>query len=214
MLLNSNLPTPRTFYIFIDRYNPMTIHNLEVTKTFTSAAYSNCALDSTFIKKYLNGTVSYLPFIINEKAISTISPYCLTSINQCLVAYDAEVFREINFPKYPSRLSAIYTFADYEICKKVSEKYHWDLNSVRKFRLEKDSLTRVIRVNMEIVSLARLAYKKGWSDDNTKNRLWKSYWEGRGNIEMELPDVELNRITWSSGEIFEYLIEGKLVLEV
>ena len=65
---------------------------------------------------------------------------------------------------------------------------------------------------MEIVSLMRTAYIRGFFDDETKDDIWKNYWNGTGDIDLELPDVESERKIYHSGKIFEYLIEGKLLL--
>jgi len=73
-------------------------------------------------------------------------------------------------------------------------------------------LTRVIKVNMEIVSWMRTAYKRGFFDDKTKDDIWKNYWNGTADVDLELPDVEYGREIYPSGEIFEYLIEGKVEL--
>ncbi len=199
------------FYVFVDKYRPITVLNLENTKCFASAAYSNCSLDKNFLKKYLEGNVDYLPFIPHKKELKIISPYCLSAINEYWVEYDAELCRKRYYPKYPSRLYAIFAFGDYETCEKVRRIYDWNLSTVKKFRLEIDNFTRVIKVNMEIVSLMRTAYKHGFFDNKTKNDIWKNYWDGTGDIDLELP-VGSERKIRSSGVIFEYLIEGKLVL--
>ena len=214
MLLNNKTNLIQNeFYIFVNQYRPITVLNLKNTKCFISAAYSYCSLDKNFLKKYLEGNVDYFPFIPNEKNLQVISPYCLTAINDYRVEYDAELCRKYYYPKYPSRLSAIFAFGDYETCKEVGRKYRdWDLSTVKKFKLNIDNLTRVIKVNMEIVSLMRGAYDLGFIDDETKNDIWKNYWNGTGDIDLELPDVESERKIYHSGEIFEYLIEGKLVL--
>ena len=91
------------------------------------------------------------------------------AINDYMVEYDAELCRKYHYPQYPSRLSAIFAFGDYETCKEVDRKYDWDLSTVKKFRLNIDNLTRVIKVNMEIVSLMRTAYIRGFFDDETKD---------------------------------------------
>lgn len=213
MLLNDKTSLIQNgFYVFIDQYRPITVLNLKNTKCFTSAAYSNCSLDKNFLKKYLEGNVDYLPFIPHEKDLQVISPYCLSAINDYRVEYDAELCRKHYYPKYPSRLSAIFAFGDYETCKEVGRKHEWDLSTVKKFRLNIDNFTRVIKVNMEIVSLMRAAYILGFFDDETKDDIWKNYWNGTGDIDLELPDVESERKIYHSGEIFEYLIEGKLNL--
>lgn len=213
MLLNDKTSLVQNeFYVFIDQYRPMTVLNLKNTKCFISAAYGYCSLDKNFLNKYLEGDANYLPFVPHEKDLPIISPYCLSAISDYMVEYDAELCRKHYYPKYPSRLSAIFAFGDYETCKKANRKYGWDLSTVRKFRLNIDNFTRVIKVNMEIVSLMMTAYIRGFFDDETKNDIWKNYWDGTGDIDLELPDVESERKIYNSGEIFEYLIEGKLVL--
>lgn len=206
MLLNLQSPVPELFHIFVDQYNPVTVHNFTFTKTFTSAAYANCALDKSFLEKYLNGTAKYAFYEPCERDVQTLSPYCLTIINDYRVEYDAEYFRKKYYPLYPSRFSAIFAFGDYETCQKVANKYNWNLDSVKKFKSIDNPLTRVIKVNMEIVSLSRRAYKVSSLDEKTIESIWKSYWEGSGDIAMELPGTGFKREICHSGEIFEYYI--------
>ena len=42
--------------------------------------------------------------------------------------------------------------------------------------------------------------------------MWRAYWSGHGNLEMELPDEKLQRRVYQSGELWEYLVEGRIVL--
>ena len=94
-------------------------------------------------------------------------------------------------------------------CKLVSKKYGWDLSSVRRFTLLESPLNRVVKVNMEHVSLSRHAYKVA-SMQNVE-KIWNAYWTGVGNIQMELPDGPgFSRNKYDSGEIWEYLVEGCL----
>lgn len=213
MLLNDKTSLIQNeFYVFINQYSPIAVLNLKNTKCFVSAAYGYCSLNPNFSNKYLEGNVNYLPFISHERDLPIISPYCLSAISDYMVEYDAELCRKHYYPKYPSRLSAIFAFGDYETCIKAHKKHGWDLSTVKKFRLNFDDHTRVIKVNMEIVSLMRGAYIRGFFDDKTKDDIWKKYWNGTGNIDLELPDAESERKIYNSGEISEYLIEGKLVL--
>ena len=214
MLLNSESQIPDTFYIFVNRYNPITVHNLRLTRQFTSAGISNCEIDKGFLEKYMQGTVNYLPYEPCNRKLGVVSPYCVTAISDYSVEYDAEYYRSEYYPSFPSRLSAIYAFGDYESCQLVHQKYHWDLNTVRKFKLiNTPPLTRVVKVNMEIVSLSRLAYKISSLDHETREFIWRNYWSGSGNITSELPGVNFKREVYSSGEIYEYLIEGIVELD-
>jgi len=213
MLMNLEEKIPDIFYIFVNQYNPITVHNLNFTKCFTSAAYAYCGSSDDFIKKYLNGTATYLPYKLNEMDLKFLSPYFLSAINDYKIEYDAENYRAQNFPLYPSRFSAIYAFGDYETCELVSQKYNWDISTVKKFKLDKDLLTRVVKVNMEIISLSRLAYKISMVNNETINTIWNNYWSGNGNFQIELPSTNMHHKIYQANDFFEYLIEGKIILQ-
>ncbi len=119
-LFNLNEDIPDEFYIFVNQMNPITHHNFTVTKTFTSSAVSCIEIDKSFIKKFINWTARYLPFEPCQSDNRSPSPYMLSAINDYKIEYDAEVFREKNYPLYPSRLSALYAFGDLETSKYVS----------------------------------------------------------------------------------------------
>ncbi len=207
-LINIDEEAPEEFYIFVDRSNFITAHNFRLTKKFSSGAANSCSIDSNFEKKYKEGSANYLPYKLCE--IDTVSPslYFLSAIKNYRVEYDAETYRKHNHPLYPSRLSAIYAFGSMEMCKKVSEKYHWSLDNIHKFRLRNWPLTRIAKVNMEHVSLARLAYKNSAMLEESIEYLWANYWRGSGEIVFELPSTNFERKKFNSGVIWEYLIEG------
>lgn len=137
---------------------------------------------------------------------NVLSPYFLTAINDYRIEYDAEACRMRQFPHFPSRMSAVYAFGDYDSCKAVSEKYTWCLDSVYRFRLRESPLNRVIRVNMEHLSLARHAYRVSLLEDI--ENIWTHYWKGGGDMAMELPGRQFKRERYESGVIWEFLIEG------
>jgi hypothetical protein len=214
MLLNSQSPIPETFYIFVNRNIPITLHNITFTKTLFSGAIVNCSLDSSFLSKYMNGTARYAPYEPCETDLRAFSPYCVTAINDYRVEYEAEWFRREYYPLYPSRFSAVFAFGEFETCQEVAKKHKWNLDEVHKFKIrEVTDLTRVIKVNMEIISLARHAYRISSQGEGVREFIWKNYWEGSGDIALELPGTKFQREIRHSGEIFEYLIEGYVVLE-
>jgi len=207
VFINIKEKIPQEFFVFVNFSNPVAANNYKVG-AYTSAACSTWKNEET-LKKYLNGTLRYLPFEQSERDVHALSPYCLTAINDYRVEYDAELTRTSLFPLYPSRLSATYAFGNLETCKLVSSKYGWDINTVRRFTLLDTPLNRVVKVNMEHVTLARHAYKVA-SMGNIE-AIWKAYWSGVANIQMEFPDGENFSInTRDSGIIWEYLIEGCL----
>ncbi|QQR83068.1 hypothetical protein IPJ72_04595 [Candidatus Peregrinibacteria bacterium] len=214
MLLNKENPIPEYFYIFVNSNNIMATHNLKTGKCFISPNFANMSMDSDYSEKYAKGTLKYLPFSPCENDIKAFSPYLLTAINDYRIEYDAELTRFQNYPLYPSRLSAIYAFDNLETCKIVSKKYGWDLSTVKKFKLEENPLSRVIKVNMEIVSLCKLAYRTSSIDKKTIESIWHSYWKGDKDFQMELLTPTLNRKIYKVDNIFEFLIEGKLNLVI
>lgn len=213
MLLNTKTDIPEYFYIFVDMENPLTERALKSTGAFSSSAYTMCKHSKSFLEKYTKGKVRYLPYKRCNQDMNTFSPYYLAVVNEYNIEYDAERVREKFYPLYPSRLSAVYAFGDYDTCIKVSKKHNWDLGSVRRFKLIDDELTRVVRVNMEIVSTSRSMNIFSNIDEETKELLWKNYWTGLSYMPINpyLSQYSFGNI-WVD-DIFEYLIEGSLVIE-
>ncbi|MCH5598198.1 hypothetical protein [Niabella ginsengisoli] len=207
--MNTNEPIPEIFYVFVDQTNFVTQHNLSVTKSFSSGTVFHWN-DLKFIEKYVSGKVDYLPFIINQKKdVNAISAFENSLTSEYRTEYNAEMHRFYNYPHYPSRLSAVYAFGDIETCKKVASKYKWNLSSVKQFKIIDNPLNKVVKVNMEIVSLDRYAQRVSFCDSETIGHIWNSYWNGTGNIQMELPTIN-GRQVFNSDEIWEYLIEGQI----
>ena len=210
-LLNKDEDIPSELYIFVNEFLPITAHNLRFTKSFSSGAFSS--LDFPGISdKYVSGSLKYLPYAPCQMDAMGLSPYLISAINDYRIEYDIEVFREKFYPIFPSRLSAIYAFGDMDACREADKKYHWGLNTVKKFRLIDNPFNRVVKVNMEHVSLSRHAYKVSMLDEKTVGDFWKSYWQGDGNVALELPMADFSRKVCQSGLLWEYLIEGRVQL--
>jgi hypothetical protein len=205
------------YFVFINFQNPFIKHNLQITGQILSTAYASVLNDSNLAEMYLQGTINYLPFVINEKrSINFLSFSQHNAITNYRIEYDAEMRRFLSFPQLPSRLSAVYAFATKEDCRKVNRIYSWDLNSVRRFILDRDEFTKVARVNMQIISLMRSTYPFGSFSDKEIEHIWTHYWSGAGNLEIESPTVQPSANIHpkiNSGEIWEYLIEGRLQLQ-
>lgn len=210
--MNLNEQLPSKFYIFVNLLNPITRHNLKSTKVFSSAVLP--FINNNNLNKYRDGSINYLPFISNNnKDFGSLSIFCHNIINDYRVEYDAEICRMHYYPRYPSRLSATFAFGDYSSCIEANRKYDWDLDEVKKFKLISNQLNRVVKVNMEIVSLARETYNRGSMLPDDVNEVWNAYWSGLGNIDIEVPALNLrDRDVLRSGVIFEYLIEGMVEL--
>lgn len=205
-LMNVEEDIPKEFYIFVNRLNPLTKHNFDLNGKLVSSAFGSLDAIPEFLPKYLQGTVRYLPYEPCTMDPRMVSPYFVSAINDYRIEYDAEVFRERHYPFLPSRLSAIYAFGDMASCELVARKYRWPIDTVRKFQLVEHPLNRIAKVNMEHVSLARLAYRISMIENT--DSIWQAYWTGQGNLPMMLPDINFQPKHHDSEVIWEYLIEG------
>ena len=61
MLININEEMPKEFFVFVNFSNPIAANNYKVG-AYTSAACSTWLNEET-LKKYIDGTLTYLPFI-------------------------------------------------------------------------------------------------------------------------------------------------------
>ena len=208
-------PNDDIFLVFADTSNVTCWNNLRFTKSIISSAVV-AAGDPAFREAYVNGTANYVPFVPNNaRSSGFVSLFTVNAQSHYEVEYDAEYVRYHQFQTLPSRLSAVYAFGAEEDCRMANKLYGWDLSTLRRFRLRRDGLTRVHRANMEIISLMRFAYPKAsWSREE-RDAIWKHYWSGVGSLKVEIPvirDDAPTREWFESGEIWEYLIEGRLEL--
>lgn len=206
--MDNNLEIPEKFYIFVNRSNHITESNLSKTKRFFSSAMGAIDAFPEFREEYMNGTATYLPFEVAEPSCKALSMYTFGAINDYRIEYDAEQYRLACCPLYPSRLSAVYAFGDYESCIAVNRKYRWNLNEVRAFTLAAHPLTRIAKLNMEIVSLARHSYKNLDINKDLIHEIWKNYWSGNHDTRIEEYSETECKVLAESGVIWEYLIEG------
>lgn len=207
--INTGLPVPEVFYVFVNQNHPVTWHNFQLTGRFASAAMTAASMDPQFLLRYLDGSADYTPFLPNPSACPAISAFGVSLTAPYAVEYDAESFRRRFSPLFPSRFSAVYAFGDMESCEKASAMYHWPLASVVPFKLADLPYTRVARVNMEHVSVARAAYSSSTVRD--PDAIWRAYWEGAATVAHWLPAAGGGRVEHTTDELWEYLIDGILV---
>lgn len=212
---NSDDPIPDVFYIFTNISSPITKHNLQVTKGFTSGSIGEILAREDLRTKYFDGTLNYYQYIPNEDPdVRGMSMYAMNATTEYRIEYNCEGHRRTcdDTKLFPSRLSALYAFGDYESCVEVSTKYGWLLESVKKYKLLSLPLTRVVKVNMEVVSLMRTAERQvSWGHEE-QVKIWHHYWMGGGNLDLEMSVDGGNIEKISSGVIWEYLIEGRVEL--
>ena len=213
-LMNIDENVPKEFFVFINESNPITKNNITLTKQYTSSGITEALISEEKLNDYLKGKMQFAPYIPNPIRNYSVSLFSLSVTNEYSVEYEAEYIRSKYFPLYPSRFSCLYAFGDYETCENVSEKYGWNIDSVKKFKLLDNPLNRVVKVNMEHISLWR-GIKSTYTsfDRNDIDNYWKSYWKGDKDINVEIPNSNLeDLIKINSGNIYEYLIEGTLKL--
>jgi hypothetical protein len=222
-------PVPSEFFIFVNQASFWTRHNFNVSGSFVSGGFAAANPDavpsgtvaaisagaeapvgSALRAGYEAGTLDYLQFSVNPQYFGWPTPFAAGATTEYRVEWDAEVCRKHYDPMLPSRLSAVFAFGDYAACEAVNAQHGWPLDEVEQFRLIPNDLNRLTRVNMEIVSVARCSYRRAFWESEQIDWFWRSYWSGAGNLAVELPIDGVNFERVESGEIWEYLIEGRL----
>lgn len=212
-LMNINEEIPKEFFVFVDYSNPITLNNIELTKQFTSSGISEALISEEKLEEYLTGKMQFAPYVPNKNCINFISPFLLSVSKDYMIEYEAEYIRSTYFPLYPSRFSSIFAFGDYETCEKVSKLYNWNLSTVRKFELVQTPLNKVVKVNMEHVSLLRGIKSRTMFSKEDLDNIWKSYWRGEMKLTLEIPfGLGKEKESIQSDTIYEYIIEGTLRL--
>lgn len=200
---------PEDFLIFVDQGNLVAQHNYRFTKTFSSRFADR--LYTVEGRQSLDaGEIDPMPFAPNPRADPSLSPFALKAMNDYRVEWDAELARRAFTPRAPSRMSAVFAFGDRESCEAVNQAYGWPLESVRRFRLVDADHSRVVRVNMEVVSLMRATYPRAaWAPEDL-HHIWRHYWTGGPELTVQTPDPRNAQswTNWSCGVVWEYLIEG------
>lgn len=210
---------PEHFYIFANQAAFLTRHNLSVTGSLFSAAYTYTSMSPDALRAYKEGTLDYLSFDPSANGMPVGSPFRSSVISgthsDYRVEVEAEEYRRSNYPLLPSRLSCVFAFGDEESCRAAASRHGWNLNEVKRFRLLPSPLNRLHRANMEIVSVARVLYRgqRAISPEWTRS-LWEEYWAGLIGIPIEGIDNEgQRRVLRPEPPIWEWLIEGILHLD-
>jgi hypothetical protein len=199
------------YWISVDPELPFAVWNKDVG-VYASAAWTTATFDSSFRKRYIEGQIDYLMFEQNPNFDGgAMSAYLKGVTTEYMVEYNAEQARRQVDPKVPSRLSAVYAFgtkADAVRAANAAGRPKWEVYA---FALNDLPLTRVARVNMNIVSLVRLGTRVGTWDPETIDAIWRHYWNGGGELTFELPSGPgFKRVRHESGVVWEFLIEGRL----
>lgn len=224
-LMNSEEEVPEIFYIFIGQgknlSSQVNYHNYKLTNRLISAGFKSIMIDNSKIIDFINGNISYVPYVPVKQTLTVPSSHQLAVVNGYTTEYALERYRNNNFRTYPSRFSCLYAFGDIESCKLASKWMRWDLAKVKKFKLhdfEKDdpnlyllnNAVKVCKCNMDLVTYM-------WNQNiqhlpiEESDKICKYYWTGQGAIATETQDIETgNRITTNSDVLYEYLIEGIL----
>lgn len=195
---------PEQFLVFVDPDSPVTQHNVNLIGAISSL-YLPGELEHD---EYVGGRLDLLPYerrdtshFVSLFESSITAPY--------EVEVQAEFYRRTEFKDKPSRFACLFALGDMASCERAHDLYGWDLNTVRKFTL-RDGYSRLARVNMEIVSMMRVHGLGGWDDDALAS-IWRHYWRGEGDLELDVPVRIAERDHVHSGVIWD-LIDGQLEL--
>lgn len=195
--INTQEIVPEELYIFVQMNDPMCANNYAVGG-WASGALSSACMSNENLKRYLTGDIDYFvdpeglalsPFYVRGKCHNQMETKC------------NEIRRNIN-RLLPSRASAVYAFGDAQSCEFVADKFNWDISEVKKFKLNINPLTRVAKVNMQIIShlLGMVEFPENIDE------IFQDYWSGKSSSIIKLNNAthEVNEVVW------EYLIDGKV----
>ena len=120
---------------------------------------------------------SYLPFVPNPDFKGAVSFFQANVTSEYGLEYNLELARLAHYPDRPSRLSALYMFADRHEASKADRLYGWSHHAdlVRLRPVNPHILCNYSRHDMEFISMARSGNIIGEDLDF----MTKSYWEGK-----------------------------------
>lgn len=218
--LNTDEKIPEFFYIFTGRnpdsiYSQIEKHNMDLREgTMISTGFQQM-FSMKNPKDFLVGNVDYLPFVINKNHFGGASPFTQRIIERYSIEYNLEVHRSRHYKHYPSRLSGIFAFGDYETCKMLAKRYSkvWKLEDCTKYKLKDygvyNEFIKVVKTNYNIIGFLE---HLGYGECNFGNEIvYDAYWKGQGNLKrfaysengIVLPERKV-------GTRYEYIIEGIL----
>lgn len=210
--MNTNEEIPNIFYIFLDFggfIGGISGHNFNLEPKLVSSGIRNIQYDNFSTQDFIEGNINYIPFTRTNLTFNSPSTFMINTINNYNLEYNLELYRFNYYKQFPSRLSGIFAFGDYESCKLVAQKYKWNLKTVKRFKLIDSNIIKVTKHNMEIISLLRHIQLSTFSKEN-QDSFYNQYWLGNGNIQVEVPNFSQSTTILNSGVIYEYLIEGCL----
>ena len=217
--LNTNESLPEYFYLFLHSDRMWHLKwNFKLTKTLTSASITNTSFDMVTLNKYIAGEMDYIPFLPNPSLdMKSPSSFSLREVSDYMVDYNAELFRKQHeiTKKYPSRFGCLYAFGSLQDAQKAAEEWNFNMNDLHKFKLKNiGELTRVVKVNMQIVSQMWNIGTGTTFDQQANDIIWEHYWSGKAELPLDVPDLKTGegRQILNYGVIWEYLIDGQLEL--
>lgn len=193
---------PDKLFIFVSQTALMSRYNFELVGRIDSAAASAWD-DPTVMALYRQGRLEYGVKLNNPKVLSRMSPF-MTNYNNDPLEIELEAVRFATFSHLPSRLSALYGFAEREECERASELYGWDMTEMRTVRVLQDERVRAHRANMNLITILRgFPIFAGPAGHPVREGI-THYWQGSGNP----PEGVIVSDTRLRESLCEWLVEG------
>lgn len=214
--LNTDEEVPEIFYIFLHSKRMWHLKwNFRLTKTLTSASVANTFFDMISLSKFMAGTVDYIPFIPNPNVdMHSPSSFSMREVAEYTVDYNAELHRKQHeeTKRYPSRFGCIFAFGSIEEAERAANDWNFSMSDLKKFKLNTAAPTRVVKVNMQIISQMWSIGNGAAFNQEDQGAIWDHYWKGGGEFPLDVPNLQtgVGRQTINNGVIWEYLIDGQL----
>jgi hypothetical protein len=213
MLAATKLPTE--FFVFITTDDLMVRWNVEILRSIDSAAVAAYA-SPEFRLRYDAGEDVWLPFVPNPNPPNFLGSQSHRAATNYRAEYNAECVRMRQFRQAPSRLSAIFAWGSLDEAREALARNRGRYKSrpLKRCVLAAPPL-RAIRVNSEVVPIARRMEAMNASTAELIHDVWGTYWSSSSrqvgfNAITGFDPLKRKDILTRAEPLWEWLLDGSL----
>lgn len=183
---------PDDFYVFVTTDDPVVRWNIDQIKNISSSGFAAYHSQPEVRALYDAGEDEWLPFIPNPKFQTFLSFQAVRTTTNYRAEYHAECVRRRYFRNAPSRLAAVFAWASLDAARLAASAPGGRYKGCPLKRCVLASAPlRAVRVNSEVVPLARKMESSGSISEELITRVWSTYWSGSAD------QVGFNRVIGS-----------------
>ncbi len=187
-------------------------------RNISSSAFAAYHSQPDVRSSYDAGEDEWLPYIPNPKFKSFLSSQSLRTTTNYRAEYHAECVRCRYFRRAPSRLSAVFAWGSLDEARQAiaQQGSRYKGRPLKRCVLASPPL-RAVRVNSEVVPLARKMEASGSTTEELITQVWGTYWSG-SSIQVGFntvvgPDlIQRENVSARPEPLWEWLVDGSLTV--